>query len=64
MIRTINGFRTLREARAFARGVELVNDSALEVLEVYPIGEGESWAVRLEDQDYDEDVTDRIDLDL
>jgi len=33
---TFTGFSTIREARAFAQGMEHVNDSAIEVIEVMP----------------------------
>jgi len=41
--------KALAEANAFVRGVEYVNDSALEVLDVLKRGKG--WVVRIADED-------------
>ena len=42
-------FATKAEAKAFVEGVEYVNDSALEVLDVLKRGKG--WVVRIADKD-------------
>jgi len=44
-------FATKAEANAFVRGVEYVNDSALEVLGVLKRGKG--WVVRIADEDHE-----------